>query len=68
MPRRRKSLEELILDLVQIKSSYEHLNYDLNEMQKQYFDYRKARIFLKRNDDLDRNHPIILEKKTDHES
>ena len=62
MPRRRKSLEELILDLVQIKSSYEHLNYDLNEMQKQYVDFRNAKLFIKRNDDLDRNHPIILEK------
>jgi hypothetical protein len=68
MPRRRKSLEELIWDLVQIKSSYEHLNYDLNEMKKQFFDFNNAKSFIKRNKDLDSNHPTILEKKTDNES
>jgi hypothetical protein len=62
MPRRRKSLEELILDLVQIKSSYEHLNYDLNEMKKQFNDFINATLFIKRNKDLDRNHPTIHEK------
>ena len=62
MVRRIKSLEELIVDLNQIKSSYEHQGYDLNEMKRQYKECISAKQFIRSNKDLDSAHPTILEK------
>jgi len=63
MVRRIKSLEELIVDLNQIKSSYEDQGYDLNVMKRQYKVCDSAKTFIRMNKDLDSAHPTILEKK-----
>ena len=66
MVRKIKSLEELIVDLNQIKSSYEHQGYNLNEKKGQYKECTGAKQFIRSNKDLDSAHPTILGKKTDN--
>ena len=62
MVRTTKSLEELIMDLNQLKASYQHQNLDMIEMKRQYDEFMNAKIYIKRNKDLNSNHPSILQK------
>ena len=62
MVRRIESLEELIMDLNQIKSSYNHENIGMNEMKKQYNEFENAKIFIQRNKELNNHHPLILQQ------
>ena len=50
------------MDLNQIKPSYQHQNIDLNEMKKQYNEYRNALKSIRKNKDLAVDHPTILEQ------
>ena len=61
MVRRTKSLEELIMDLNQLKASYQHQNLDMNEIKRQHDEFKKAKKYIQRNKDLNNNHPRILQ-------
>ena len=61
MVRRTKSLEELIMDLNQLKASYQHQNLDMNEIKRQHDEFKKAKMYIKRNKDLNNNHHRILQ-------
>jgi len=60
MPRRRKSLEELIVDLNHLKSSYQQQGYNINELRRNYREWKNAKIFMNRNKNLEANNPRIL--------
>ena len=62
MVRRIKSLEELVMDLNQLKSSYKHQNIDMNEMKRQFDEFKNTKQYIKRNKYLDRNRSRILQQ------
>ena len=62
MPRRNKTIEELVVELNQLKTSYQRQNYDINDLKRSFNDVQNAKIFLKRNKHLNCSDPRVLIK------
>ena len=57
---RRKTLEELIVDLNQLRLSYQQQNLEINQLKNSYNECKSAKMFLRRNKNLQNNDPRIL--------
>ena len=53
-------MEELIVDLNQLKSSFHNQGIDLDDLKTKYNEYKRAKIFLRRNKNLAENDPRRL--------